>query len=102
MLKLGKENLDTQLAYQIWQDIIGHIVGHLTGTSCEMSTPTVLEHDFADIDSACTVQNGFANGKNGILLFKPPQNMHGDLALGVQGINHEAIGTPDGVFLPQI
>jgi len=43
-----------------------------------------------------------AHSKNRILFFQSPKDVHTDAALREEGIDHKAVGTPDGVFFPQV
>lgn len=62
----------------------------------------VLEHELADVGLAAAVDDGFAGGVDGFLLVGAPHAVDGDVGLGENAVDVEAVGGPDGVFVAQV
>ena len=92
----------SNLRNQLGEGGVGLVVVDLTGAGRMVAAAAVGEHQFADVGLAAAVKNGLAGGEDGVLLLEAPHLVDGDVALGEEGVNHEAVGGEDGFFVAQV
>ena len=81
---------------------IDGVVVELAGTGVAVAAAAVLEAELADIDVGALVDDGLADHDGGVLLAEAPGHMDGDLRLGIEGIDHEAVARMDDLLIAQI
>ena len=81
---------------KIWFKLLGGI-----GTTAEnlLAAAAIFEAQFANIHGGSFVHDGFADHDGGVLLAEAPGHVHGDLRLGEEGIDHEAVAGMDDLFV---
>ena len=67
-----------------------------------VSAAAVLEAELADVDVGALVDDGLADHDGGVLLAEAPGHMDGDLRLGIEGVDHEAVAGVDDLLVSQI
>ena len=67
-----------------------------------MTAAAVPQAQLADIDLRALVDDGLADHDGGVLLAEAPRDVDGDLRLGVQGVDHEAVAGVDDLLVAQI
>src|SRR5215470_19794786 len=91
-----------ELIYQLGLDVFCTGIVDLTGSGCHMPAAAIRKTDRPDINRRGPVDGRLTDGKNGVLLFDAPEDMHGDTALGKQGVDHEAVARIDDLLIAEI
>ena len=67
-----------------------------------MTAAAVAEAELADIDVGGLVEYRLADHNGGVLLAEAPCDVHGDLCVRVEGVDHEAVAGVDYLLVAQV
>src|SRR5437899_1124133 len=100
--EIKKSSRLNDLFYKLFLDVVGSLIVDLAGADGLVPAAAVFQHQLADIDLGGTVQHGFAHGENGIEILFSRQDMHGNIASGIHGVNGKAVGRVNLFFLAEV
>jgi hypothetical protein len=78
------------------------IIAQLASTSGFVTTSAVLQHEVTHIQFAGAIDDRTTYGVDRIALLDTPQDMHRNVALWIQRINHESVSGVNGFFVAKI
>ena len=67
-----------------------------------MAAAAVAEHQLSDVGLRRAVDDRLAGGEDRVLLLEAPEDVDGDVRLGIQRIDHEAVGRMDDLLVAQV
>ena len=88
--------------HDVGEDPLGAIVVDLAGPGRLVATATVGEHQPADVECRRAVDDRAADREHRVLPAQAPDHVHGDGALGMQRVDHEAVGRVDDLLVAEV
>src|SRR4051794_3071144 len=92
-LTVGRDDPDELLLHAR-----GILVLDLARAGRLVAPAAVLEHQRADVRARRAIEDRLADGEHRVLLLEAPQDVHRDVALGEQRVEHEAVGRVDDLL----
>ena len=87
---------------ELGEDGVGVLVVDLAGAGGVVAAAAVLEHQLADVGLRRAVEDRLAGGEDGVLLLEAPDHVDRDVRLGIQRVDHEAVGRVDDLLVAQV
>ena len=88
--------------HQLGEHALGVLVGDLAGAGRVVAAAAVGEHQLADVGAGGAVDDRLAGGEDRVLLLEAPEHVDRHVRLGIERVDHEAVGRVDDLLVAEV